>query len=740
MPAPKFPAKNMNIKRKPAKTDLFNVLDFGAIPTDGKDDSDAFAQAIDSANNNNGGIVFLPHGTYDISGSYTLNPGVEIRGVNGSRHNAKNPGPGTMIQVTGNEGNLNGDAFLNLSENCGIRGLVFYYPSQEAKMLLPETIIEYPFTIRATGENIYIADCQFTNPYQAVNFYEADKHLLENCLMGGLNKSIYIQNCDSGRVENFHLKPDFWRDLGIGDYPVTGIGTSQLKRYVGKYLHGIWLENSTNQVVHNIFNHASHQFMRIDNSTGLAYQIGGEQLQRGYRFSGNSNFNLVLSNSNINNQGDRSGSYGNWADEDFTGTGNAWMCGVEGTADKAYWIQSGEYNSRQNSIGGSGNRGVVNLEVNEGGILSHNAFTFSRKLGVDFDPGSQVAIQESYFEGIPNELFYDTTIIFERNIFSESYVVTDLNQNWIVNQGLLIDTEIKFEDSPMFGTGAYDARVIKGARTEEDEYIINVDDEDFFNGNNNPLEIKTYFYIDSNCKIDVYYKSASGMKPGKSLSYSGQSNPKYESVDFSVSDARFDGKEDIVIKITGDSPLLNYVYVSRPINEINLPPVWIADTIVFSEAVSKSNYNETITIGTDISDPENDDLSFVKLSGPVWLQVSNTGQLSGIPASSNEGINSFVIQANDGKGNKVNVLIRLNVKIPTINPEIEKSNISIYPNPTIDLLHISGINESIGYKVFNMSGIKIMEGETTNIIPTDKLNPGIFILKLGDTVFSVVKL
>jgi len=71
-------------------------------------------------------------------------------------------------------------AFLNLGSNCGIRGLVFYYPSQKASMLVPETILEYPFTIRGTGNGIYIADCMLTNPYQAINLYEADNHLVED--------------------------------------------------------------------------------------------------------------------------------------------------------------------------------------------------------------------------------------------------------------------------------------------------------------------------------------------------------------------------------------------------------------------------------------------------------------------------------------------------------------------------------------------------------------------------------
>lgn len=740
-PSPLLPAKDLNIIRKPAKNDIFNIVDFGAVANDGLDDSDAFEKAIVAANNNNGGIVFIPNGKFDLSGSYTLSSGTELRGISGSRHKSNDAATHSLIQITGNEGNPDGAAFITLGEKCGIRGLTFYYPAQKSAMLVPETIIEYPFTIRGTGDDIYITDCMFANPYQGINFKNADNHLLENCFLGGLNKTIYVQHCDGGRVENFHLKPDFWRDLKMGDYPETGYGTSQLKRYCGKYLHGIWLENTTNQIVYNIFNHASHQFMRVDNSTGLGFMIGGEQLQRGYRFSGSKDFNLVLSICNINNQGDRTGSFGNWTDENFTGKVNTWMCGVEGTADKAYWIQGGEYDSRQNSIGGSGSRGIVGLEVNEGGILNLNAFTFDRKISVNFDTGADVAIRESYFNGLPNGIIYDTTIVLERNSFSDSYIATDLNQNWIENQGLILDSDIKFEDSPMFGTDPYDARRIVGARSQEGEFVIHVEDDDFLKGNNNPIEISTFFYIDSNCKIDVWYKSASGLKPGKSLSYSGQSAPKYLNIDFLVTDANFVGKDDILIKITGDSPLLNYVYISRPISEINQAPQWSADTIGYSYAITNSAYGEKIQIGTHITDPENVALIFKRISGPTWLQISSSGQLGGTPGNSNEGLNTFVVQADDGHGNRVNTTIEIIVKIPTGIAGNEKSKISVYPVPVQNKLHIKGIDRSVKYQIINASGVKIKEGFVEqSIINVESLSPGSYILKLEDVNFKIVKI
>ncbi|GAC14170.1 glycosyl hydrolase family 28-related protein [Aliiglaciecola lipolytica] len=51
-----------------AEWDVYNILEFGAIPDDNEDDHHAIQQAIDSASNNGGGIVFIPEGKYQISG------------------------------------------------------------------------------------------------------------------------------------------------------------------------------------------------------------------------------------------------------------------------------------------------------------------------------------------------------------------------------------------------------------------------------------------------------------------------------------------------------------------------------------------------------------------------------------------------------------------------------------------------------------------------------------------------
>lgn len=571
---PQLPPRDLSFVRKPNATTLFDMTDFGAIADDGSDDSAALGAAIGAANANGGGIVFVPDGTFDVAGSYTLSSGVELRGTSGSINGASGKSGreiGSLLQITGHEGNLDGPAFLELNSGCGVRGLSFHYPNQREDMLVPETIIAYPFTIRGTGENIYITDTFMSNPYQAIHFYQADNHLLEKCKLGGLNKTILVEECNNGRIGKFHLKPDFWRDIWLGDYPPTGEGTSKLKSYCGKYLTGIWLKNSTSEVVHSIFNHASHLFMRVDNSTGLGYKIGGEQLQGGYRFSGDRDFSLVFPNCNINNIGDYTGLWGIWTDDAFTGTLSIWNGSIPGTPGRMFHVQSGTLDVQQVHNPGWSKRGNVSIQVDGGAILKFKMAQIGRYFAPVFAADSVVSILDSQLTSyhLPNAMLYDPAVLTARNVYSKTYVSTSANAGDIVDNGMVLDpANLIIEDSPIMEGEAYDARRVSGARTTDGDYTIDVMDADFTNGASRSLNIETYFRVDADCAIAVYYDSTSGKKLGKSQTYNGLTLPGYERVNFSVNDAQFDGADDIVIEITGDSPLLNSVTVLRDVSPV----------------------------------------------------------------------------------------------------------------------------------------------------------------------------
>jgi fibronectin type 3 domain-containing protein len=82
-------------------------------------------------------------------------------------------------------------------------------------------------------------------------------------------------------------------------------------------------------------------------------------------------------------------------------------------------------------------------------------------------------------------------------------------------------------------------------------------------------------------------------------------------------------------------------FVGATVHPTNAPPSF-NDTVILAEATAGANYTETLV--NSASDPELDQLYFMKVSGPDWLKVALDGTLSGTPGLTDEGINTFTFQ------------------------------------------------------------------------------------------------
>ncbi len=77
------------------------------------------------------------------------------------------------------------------------------------------------------------------------------------------------------------------------------------------------------------------------------------------------------------------------------------------------------------------------------------------------------------------------------------------------------------------------------------------------------------------------------------------------------------------------------------------PPVFAVDPIVKPAADQLVAYAGQ-TISGSATDPNGDTVTYSKVGGPAWLTVSASGILSGTPAATNAGLNSFTVAASDG--------------------------------------------------------------------------------------------
>jgi hypothetical protein len=82
---------------------------------------------------------------------------------------------------------------------------------------------------------------------------------------------------------------------------------------------------------------------------------------------------------------------------------------------------------------------------------------------------------------------------------------------------------------------------------------------------------------------------------------------------------------------------------------LNNAPNFTVDPIVRSQGVESKSYTGQSLAGT-ATDPDNNPLTYSKVSGPQWLSVASDGMLSGIPDNANVGTNTFTVKVTDNGG------------------------------------------------------------------------------------------
>ena len=96
------------------------------------------------------------------------------------------------------------------------------------------------------------------------------------------------------------------------------------------------------------------------------------------------------------------------------------------------------------------------------------------------------------------------------------------------------------------------------------------------------------------------------------------------------------------VDTAGTESILSREVMVIPAPPGNQAPAFTSDPILGIDVAEGSVYSSTIA--DDASDPESDPMTFSKVSGPAWLGVASDGMLSGTPAFSDVGLNSFTVQ------------------------------------------------------------------------------------------------
>lgn len=164
---------------KPSRIELYVATSapYNAVANGIVDNTLAIQSALDHAAADGGGVVFLPPGKYKVLGNLVIPSGVELKG---SVDVSTTPtGPGSILEVYADKNNPDGEPFLKLSENSGIRGIVFNYPEQLITNL--PGIAKYPYCLQATGANTYMINIGMRAVDKGVDLfsYPSDNHYID---------------------------------------------------------------------------------------------------------------------------------------------------------------------------------------------------------------------------------------------------------------------------------------------------------------------------------------------------------------------------------------------------------------------------------------------------------------------------------------------------------------------------------------------------------------------------------
>ena len=282
-PLPEFPETKPR-ETKPARNALYVITDtqFGGkaniilgtsqtrwtVIDANFDNTNAIQNALDKAGAEGGGIVFIPPGKYRVNGNLTVPTGVELKGASDLASVPK--GQGTIIEIYAGKDEPNGEPFLKLSENSGIRGISFNYPEQKSSLTKnPATLPQYPYCLQAAGNNVYIVNVGVRATYNGIDLftYKCDNHYVDYFAGHVFKNAIRVGGGSSnGLISNYQFNslvmaagfewPKFggWPNSEDEQASKDAVYSQNWKE-----LEFLILEDCTDQLLYNNFHYDSHK-------------------------------------------------------------------------------------------------------------------------------------------------------------------------------------------------------------------------------------------------------------------------------------------------------------------------------------------------------------------------------------------------------------------------------------------------------------------------------------------------
>jgi regulation of enolase protein 1 (concanavalin A-like superfamily) len=120
------------------------------------------------------------------------------------------------------------------------------------------------------------------------------------------------------------------------------------------------------------------------------------------------------------------------------------------------------------------------------------------------------------------------------------------------------------------------------------------------------------------------------------------------------------GANSFTVRVTDPGSLSDQATLTIIVANVNDAPVFTVNPISRPNATQGSAYSSTIA-GTATDVDAGDTLTYSKVSGPAWLTVASSGALSGTPAGSDVGSNSWTVRVTDSQGATADAALNITV-------------------------------------------------------------------------------